>query len=376
MSILAYSPLSSLDNEAMPALWPTFSRLIAPLEGHLPALTPLGSRSNRPLDSTFDYQIRALVYYHAETFTSAQDLLQAAREDPLANRLIVPENGLGESTFYEANVDRGTAQMVELVDRLSKQVSKRLKLAHLELGPLVAIDGRLIDARLSMAWAAYSSTQHKAKAHVGFDLNGRLPRPLALTEGTGAERPFVATFLAPGETGVLDRGYVDYQRFDGWIEAGKHFVARIRNKAQRAILKQLPIPSNTALFFFAQVRLGDAAHRMRHPLFLVGFKSRGKVYWVVTDRADLTAEQIAFIFALRWEVETFFAWWKKHLDVYHLIARNPHGVLLQLLAGRITYLLLVLYFHQRYGERPSLRRRRQMRRQMRREATLASPSVC
>ncbi len=44
------------------------------------------------------------------------------------------------------------------------------------------------------------------------------------------------------------------------------------------------------------------------------------------------------------------------------------GVLLQLLAGLVTYLLLVLYFEVEYGERPSIRRLRQLRRQMRQEA--------
>jgi IS4 transposase len=133
-----------------------------------------------------------------------------------------------------------------------------------------------------------------------------------------------------------------------------------------------PSPSRgTAIFFFAQVRLGEGDARMRHPLFLVGFKARGKVYWVATDREDLAAEQIAFIFSLRWEIETFFAWWKRHLDVYHLIARNPHGVLLQLLAGLVTYLLLVLYFDQQFGERPSIRRLRQLRRHIRYETASA-----
>jgi hypothetical protein len=345
--------------------------LIAPLETQLPYLPPLVSGSNRPLDFTFEFQVRALVYYHTEAFTSAQDLLQAAHDDPWANRLIVPDTGLGESTFYEANASRGSQQLLALVDRLSKKVSRRLKVAHLALGELVALDGSLIEASLSMRWAEYSSSQHKAKAHVGFDLNRGLPRQLALTTGNGAERPFVSTFLAPGETGVVDRGYVDYQLFDTWIDQGKHFVARIRKNAQREILEALPLPPNTNLFFFAKVRLGDAAHRMKHPLFLLGFNNRGNVYWLVTDREELSAEQIAFIFALRWEIESFFAWWKKHLDVYHLISRNAHGVLLQLLAGLVTYLLLLLYFQQCYGEPPSLRRLRQLRRQIRREATIA-----
>ena len=42
---------------------------------------------------------------------------------------MVPETGLGESTFYEANADRGSQQMFELLDRLTQQVSKRLKIA-------------------------------------------------------------------------------------------------------------------------------------------------------------------------------------------------------------------------------------------------------
>ena len=129
MSILASSPLSTVNNGEMRTLSPTFSILIAPMEAQLPHLSPLVSRSNRPLTYTFAHQVRALVYYHREAFTSSQDLLQAAHEDPLARALMVPETGLGESTFYEANADRGSQQMFELLDRLTQQVSKRLKIA-------------------------------------------------------------------------------------------------------------------------------------------------------------------------------------------------------------------------------------------------------
>ena len=368
MSLLSCSPLSRGNNAETDRLSPTFSTLIAPMEAQFSYLPDLVSGSNRPLDYTFAHQARALVYYHTEAFPSARALLQATQEDPLAHQLMVPESGLSKTTFYEANATRGGAQMLALVNRLSKKVSKHLKVEHLALGSLRAIDGSLIEASLSMHWAEYSSTQRKVKAHVGFNLNQGLPGNLALTDGKGAERPFVSVFLEEGETGVVDRGYLDYSGFDAWIDEGNHFVARIRKNAQYEILERLPLPPGTPIFFFAKVRLGDEAHRMNHPVFLVGFKSRGKRYWIVTDRADLSAEQIAFIFSLRWEIETFFAWWKRHLKVYHLIARNYHGVLLQLLAGLVTYLLLVLYFHQKYGERPSLPRLRSLRQQIRREA--------
>ncbi len=263
---------------------PSFATLIKPLDDQLPHITPLESKSNRPLRFSFPYQMRALIYYHVEAFTSAQDLLQATKNDPLARHLIVPEEGLGQSTFYEANQTRGLVQMIELLNRLSKKVSKRLKVAFPELGRLKAIDGSLIEATLSMDWADYTATVHKAKAHLGFDLNRGIPRTMELTEGKAGERPFVSTLLEVGETAVLDRGYQDHGRFDTWIDQGNHFVARVKNNTCYHILEQWPVDQGSKIFFFAKVLLGGEVHRTRHELFLVGFRSRGKTYRIVTDR--------------------------------------------------------------------------------------------
>jgi hypothetical protein len=60
-------------------------------------------------------------------------------------------------------------------------------------------------------------------------------------------------------------------------------------------------------------------------------------------------------------VKNFFAWWKRHLKVYHLIARSKHGLMVQILAGLITYLLLAIYCHEQYNEKVSIKRVRQLR---------------
>ena len=370
MSILSICPVSLPSIHIGASIEsPTFSMLISPLEEILPEITPLKSSSNRPITFTFDYQLRSLIYYHTEEFTSAQALLQEMQdEDSFAYHNLVPEEGLGESTFYEANASRGVTQMLEVFDKLARKVSKRLGFAHAELGNLVAIDGSLIEASLSMTWANYTDSKNKAKVHLGFDLNQGIPRKLYLTDGKGAERPFVSCILEPDQTGVVDRGYQDHSRFDEWIEEEKHFVARLKSNTKWEILKKLPYKKGGKVFFFAKVQLGDENHRMKHPVYLVGFRVGRKIYWVATSRIDLTAEEIAFIYSLRWEIEKLFAWWKRHLKVYHLISRDRHGLLLQLLAGLITYLLLVLYCYQLYGERkPSIRRLRELRRRIRRE---------
>jgi IS4 transposase len=115
--------------------------------------------------------------------------------------------------------------------------------------------------------------------------------------------------------------------------------------------------------------LGSAQNdnQTKMPVRLVGYRVDGVDYWVATDRRDLSAEQIAQIYKLRWDIEKFFAWWKRHLRVYHLIARSQYGLMVQIYAGLITYLLLAIYCYQNHAEPVSIKRVRQLRIQIQNE---------
>ncbi len=52
----------------------------------------------------------------------------------------------------------------------------------------------------------------------------------------------------------------------------------------------------------------------------------------------------------------------------YLIARTQYGVLVQMLAGLITYLLLAIYCHTEYNEKVSIKRVRELRIKIRNEA--------
>jgi len=108
------------------------------------------------------------------------------------------------------------------------------------------------------------------------------------------------------------------------------------------------------------------------PVRLVGYIVDGNSYWVATDRFDLSAEQVALIYKLRWDIESFFAWWKRHLKVYHLFARSKNGLMVQILSGLITSLLLAIYCHEQHREPASILRVRQLRNQIRNEANQQS----
>jgi IS4 transposase len=317
---------------------------------------------------SFEEHLRALVFFHLEEHTSAQHLLQTLKEDDFAREHIAPQQGIEKSSFSEATNTRGLEQFMHVFQQLQAQASEVLPFGHEELGELVGIDGSLIDGTLSMLWADYRKGSKKAKVHVGFDLNRSIPRKVYLTDGNGAERPFVSKILSEGQTGVMDRGYQCHQLFDQWQHDDRLFICRIKASTKKKIISQNAVPADSIVFFDAMVLLGTCGvNQSQTPLRLVGYEIEGVKYWIATNRYDLSAEQISQAYKLRWNIENFFAWWKRHLKVYHLIARSSYGLMVQILSGLITYLLLALYCHSNYQEKVSIRRVRQLRTQIENE---------
>jgi len=339
----------------------TYSNLMAPVNHILPDITPLLSGCNRPLKMSFEDQLNILVYFHLEEHHSGRHLLQVLKEEHFARQYIAPEGGIEKSSFFEDIGSRGLEQMMEMFGKLYATAAKHLPKGYSELGDLVLIDGSLINAVLSMYWADYRKGSKKAKVHVGFDLNRGIPKKIFLSDGKEAERPFVERILAPGETGVMDRGYQSHKLFDIWQADGKHFICRIKASTEKTIVRTNDVQPGSNVFFDAVVLLGTTGiNQTERKVRLVGYRIDGVDYWVATDRHDLTAEQVAFAYKLRWNIEIFFGWWKRHLKVYHLISRSQYGLMVQMLAGLITYILLAIYCHDQHHENVSVKRLREI----------------
>jgi hypothetical protein len=350
----------------------TYLKLMRPVNDTSPDLTPLTSGCNRPLQMTFEDQINILVYFHLEEHHSGCHLLQVLKENDFARQYVAPEKGIQKSSFFEDISSRGLEQMVELFGKLYMKAAKQLPKGHAELGDLTIIDGSLIDAVLSMYWADYRDGAKKAKVHIGFDLNRGIPKKIFLTDGKGDERPFVSKILAPGETGVMDRYYQRHKSFDEWQREGKHFICRIKASTKRHEIRKNDVQTGGIVFYDSVVLLGTpCVNQTEKEVRLVGYRVANVDYWIATDRHDLSAEQIAFAYKLRWNIEIFFGWWKRHLKVYHLISRSQYGLMVQMLAGLITYILLAIYCHDEYQEHVSVIRLREICIKIRNEMSLS-----
>jgi hypothetical protein len=353
---------------------PSFTELTEPVASIIGDAPPLEARGNRDLQLTFEQQLNSLIFFHLEEHTSGRHLLQVMAEDTWARECIAPPQGIKKSSYFEAINSRGLEQLLYVFEKLQAKATRYLPKKHENWGDLVAIDGSLIDAVLSMLWADYRDGAKKAKAHLGFDLNHSIPAKVFLTDGKGDERPFVDQILSPGQTGVMDRYYQCHKNFDQWQTADKHFVCRIKARTRKTVIQVNEVSGQCPVFYDAVVLLGTPhRNQTQRNVRVVGYRIGDAEYWLATDRHDLPAEDLASIYKLRWQIEIFFGWWKGHLKVYHLIARSRYGLMVQILGGLITYLLLAIYCRKHHQEKVSLKRVRELRIKIQNEARALAP---
>lgn len=295
---------------------PTFHELFIPVQNIFHSVLPLESKGNRPLQMNFEQQLKALIYYHLEEHFSGRDLLQELQEDDFARTEIAPPDGIKKSSFFEAINHGGLDQLLFIFTKLQADATKVLHKEYEHLGELVSIDGSFIDAVLSMHWANYRKGAKKAKARLGFNLNHSIPSKIYLTDGKGDERPFVNKILSPGQTGIMDRYYQCHKDFDLWQTEAKHFVCRNKENTRKSIIKTNPLKPGSIVFYDALVLLGTPqVNQTEKPVRLIGYCIDAKEYWVATDRHALPADDIASLYKLRWNIEIFFGWWKRHLSL-------------------------------------------------------------
>jgi hypothetical protein len=220
-----------------------------------------------------------------------------------------------------------------------------------------------------MLWADYQKGCNKAAAHIALDPQRNFPRGFILTDGKANPRDFVPDLVNPEETGVLDRGFHGHEDFDRWDEMGLKYVCRIKDTTRKSVIFTLPVTPGGYILSDEAVVLGSSEQNYSRRLVrLVIFKAGSKIYWIATNRFDLTAEQVAEVFLLRWSIEIFFGWWKRFMDIYHLISRSRYGLAVQILSSLITYLLLAIYCHEQFGEKVSIQRVRELRHAIRNES--------
>jgi hypothetical protein len=315
-----------------------------------------------------DQHAALLLLWMFNPICSSLRALQQASELAKVQRVLgVPRASLGglseAARVFDADL------LKEIIGELAREAAP-LK-ADPRLGDLGAIltvvDGSHLSGLAELARALWHDPRKKGlQAHFQFEL---LRGPIAadLDHDNGNPREHLAEHLQKGRLYVLDRGFVKYELYRQITEAGSSYVARLKDELPLTVLEERPLSAQAraaGVLSDRLVRVGSkkplvarvvevrcSPHTRRGGPKSCGGPSQGASFRILTDRLDLSAEVIALIYKLRWQVEIFFRFFKHVLGCRHLLARNKNGIELQVYTAILACLLIALWT----GRRPTLR---------------------
>jgi hypothetical protein len=198
-------------------------------------------------------------------------------------------------------------------------------------------------------WAYVSSSKNAVKMHtrlVVADRHTVCPDKIiaSTADVTDSDSEIVLKLVTdPDAIYVFDRGYIVYGNYRTWVEQSLRFVARLQARNRTVILMEREIPSGSPVVRDANVKISfnKEGETFETELRLVEFlDEKGRLYRLLTNVYDLTADQISEIYRHRWMIELFFKWIKGHLKLVKLFSYDSEAVWSQMYFALTAYALI------------------------------------
>lgn len=169
-------------------------------------------------------------------------------------------------------------------------------------------------------WATFRKTKAGVKLHlrlVFMEKGTSYPEKAVVTTAKEHDRGQLEVMIDDKECMyVFDRGYLDYERFDRMTDDGYFFLSRLRKNAVIREVYDFKLPNDTTVLSDQMVLIGTTQNRAENYFRLLKvMDSKGNELHLITNRFDLSAEEMSEMYKSRWAIELFFKWIKQHLRI-------------------------------------------------------------
>lgn len=270
--------------------------------------------------------------------------------------------GIPKSTFGDAIGERFHGFFQDLCDLILLEIRGRTQDRKIRRGirEIMAIDSSECRVHGSLfnlpGWKLKQTQGHQAgcKLHTVYNVDGEWIDDFKITGVRKNDSPISLQLkIRPGKTYVFDRAYNDLDFWLKIMDAGSHFVTRLKDcsqvrKLQAEVLRENPDETGVlhdgfyrpSLVQFHLRREVLEVTQLRHIIYRDA--ETGKVFHFITSDLKSPAQTIAGVYKRRWAVELLFRWLKGHLDIRYLPVKNSNAVKTQLAVAVLIQLLLQL----------------------------------
>jgi len=139
------------------------------------------------------------------------------------------------------------------------------------------------------------------------------------------------------------RLWIRISDFDRMTDDSYFFLSRLRKNAFIRVVDEFKLPKDSTVLSDQMVLIGTTQNRAENYFRLVKVEdTKGNELQLITNRFDLSAEEISEMYKSRWAVELFFKWMKQHVNIKKFYGQSESAVYNQVFIALIVFCLNVL----------------------------------
>jgi Transposase DDE domain/Domain of unknown function (DUF4372) len=156
---------------------------------------------------------------------------------------------------------------------------------------------------------------------------------------------------------AFDKAYINYKQFEAFTARNIFYVTRQKTNADYVSIEEFELP-NDAQHILKDERIEitykDNKEEIKQQMRRVAFFSEkyGKAFVYITNNFEMTAVEIAAIYAQRWQIETFFKKLKQNFPLTYFFGDNANAIEIQIWCALIALLLLDVMHKEHNSDMP------------------------
>jgi IS4 transposase len=325
----------------------SFGKWVAPINfSHFEKQVAATNQDKYTKKLTTKAYLMLFLYAHLQEEESLRAISDAVLDEDLGQALGL--DGISASQLSRKNREVDPSLMANVFLHLVQQIHRHKQGKKRVDLPVKIIDSSTIPLSLSRyKWATFRKTKAGVKLHLPLVLRDKgtvYPEKAIVTPANIHDRTQLEVLIDEKEAMyVFDRGYVDYERFDRYCDKGIFFASRLKKNAVIRTLETFSVAEESPIMSDSMVVIGTPQKRTENVFRLIEtVDSKGNVIRLVTNRFDLSAEEIGDIYRSRWAIELFFKWLKQHVRIKTFFGTSEEAIQNQIFMALIAYCLLVL----------------------------------
>lgn len=186
------------------------------------------------------------------------------------------------------------------------------------------------------------------KVHMMIDAHSDTPEFVKISEAKLHDKNFLQYLrLVAHSMIVFDRAYNHYLQFAQWTAQKVNFVCRLKSnaqyKVQEVVFKQNIENDKAGVLSEEHIHLSYNEGKQEKTLCLrkVAYRDeKGRYYNFITNNFEISREEVAYLYKLRWNIELLFKKLKQNFQLHYFYSETENGIKTQIWCTLIAQLLL------------------------------------